>query len=237
MSDPLRIALVAEGKTDIVVLRAAIGALLENREFVTRQLCPEFSNSFGRSIGGGWAAVYLWCRETVEQQGNQAKDRSFFGSHDLLVLHVDADVAGIEYSSDTRVRDAPSGLPCSHPCPPASAITDALRRVVLGWLGETSVPPLTVLCTPSKSTETWVLAALFPDEATNLAIELECRRDFEVILQRMPSDRRLIRSTGKQIMEYRKREGQIRLAWPQVRANCSEAERFSQEFLAALLAS
>jgi len=81
------------------------------------------------------------------------------------------------------------------------------------------------------------LVALLPDEAVNSPVELECRRDVEVVLQRMPSDRRIIRSTGKQIMEYRKREGELRLAWPQVRVSCSEAERFSQEFLAALPAS
>jgi hypothetical protein len=231
MSDPLHIALVAEGKTDIVVLKAAIGALLKNREFVTTQLCPELSNSFEGRTRGGWGAVYHWCR----QASQQASSNSFDGSHDLLVLHLDADVAGTRYSDYDSIQGPPNDLPCEQSCPPASATTDALRRVVLGWLGETSVPPLTVLCTPSMSTETWVLAALFPNEVANSAILLECRQDVEAVLQRMPLDLgRLIRSGGKQFREYLKRAGELQLAWLRVREKCSEAERFSQEFLAAL---
>jgi hypothetical protein len=234
MSKPLRIALVAEGKTDIVVLKAAIGEMVGNREFVATQVCPESSDSFGRSTGGGWAAVYLWCRQMVKQAGDQARDHPFFGDHDLLVLHVDADLAGNQYSSDVRVRDAPNDLPCVQPCPPASATTDALRRVILGWLNERSVPRLTVLCTPSMSSDTWVLAALFPADVANSAIDLECRQDVAAVLQRMPLNQRLIRGGGKQIRAYQAREGEMRIAWPDVRDKCSEAERFSLEFLAAL---
>ena len=237
MSDPLKVGLIFEGPTDFVVLRAAIAALLENREFEITTVQPALSNALAPRTGGGWTAVYLWCRQVLEQARGQARDNALFNTFDLLILHVDADVAGKRYSDDQRIQDPPDDLPCECPCPPTNATTDALRRVVLGWLGETSVPPRTVLCTPSKSTETWVLVALLPDEAVNSPVELECRRDVEVVLQRMPSDRRIIRSTGKQIMEYRKREGELRLAWPQVRVSCSEAERFSQEFLAALPAS
>jgi len=236
MSEPLRIALATEGKTDIVVLTAAIGALLENRAFVATQLCPELSNSFGRSNSGGWAAVYLWCRQVVNQTGGPARGNSLFSEHDLLVLHVDADVAGRQYTDDMRIQDPPNDLPCERPCPPPSATTDALRRVILGWLDEGEIPPRTVLCTPSKSTETWVLAALFPNDVVNSAIEFECRQDVAVVLQSKPLPQRLIRSGHKQVKAYQERESELRSAWPRVRAECSEAERFSQEFLAALAA-
>jgi hypothetical protein len=234
MSDPLRVAVVAEGLTDIVVLKAAIGALLENREFVATVLRPELSQ--GLDPSGGWTAVYSWCRQMVKQAGGPAPGNSLFDAHDLLVLHVDADVAGMRYADNSNIQDPPNDLPCECPCPPPSATTDALRRVILRWLDQRDVPFRTVLCTPSKSTETWVLAALFPDDGAAAAVELECRPDAAAVLQRMPLDQRLIRSGHKQINKYREREGELRSAWPMVRAKCSEAERFSRDFSAAVVA-
>ena len=41
MSDPLRIALVAEGPTDGVVIESALRAMLNDRPFVLNQIFPE----------------------------------------------------------------------------------------------------------------------------------------------------------------------------------------------------
>jgi hypothetical protein len=101
--------------------------------------------------------------------------------------------------------------------------------VILRWLHETNVPSHTVLCTPSKSTETWVLAALFPEDCALSAIELECRADAATVMQSKP----LIQRLKKRPKEYEKRESELWDAWPAVRAKCTEAERFSREFLAA----
>jgi len=234
MSDPVRVALVVEGPTDVVVLRAAIGALLENREFEVTALQPELSNALEPHTGGGWTAIYLWCRQMLNQAGGLAQTNSLFKTFDLLVLQVDADVAGKRYTDDSRIQNPPDDLPLKEcPCPPPNATTDALRRVILGWLDESSLPARTVLSTPSKSTETWVLAALFLNDGTPSTVELECQTNIEAILQNKPLDQRLIRSGHKQIKAYRERESVLRIAWPKVRAKCSEAERFSQDFLAA----
>ncbi len=232
MSDPLRVAVVAEGLTDIVVLKAALGALLENREFIATVLRPELSQGLG--AGGGWTAVYSWCRQAVKQAKGPAPANSLFEAHDLLVLHVDADVAGRRYTDNSSIQNPPDDLPCECPCPPPSATTDALRRVILGWVDQRNLPSRTVLCTPSKSTETWVLAALFPDDGAASEIDLECRSNAAAVLQSKPLDQRLIRSGHKQINKYREREAELRNAWPKVRAMCSEAERFSRDFLAAV---
>ena len=58
MSDP-RIALVAEGPTDFVVIEAALKAILQ-RPFVLNQLQPEPTRP---EIGGGWGGVFKWCQE------------------------------------------------------------------------------------------------------------------------------------------------------------------------------
>src|SRR5665213_1732077 len=236
MSDPLRIALVVEGPTDIVILKAAIGSLLENREFEVTTLQPELSNALKPGAGGGWTAVYLWCRQMIKQSGGQALGNALFNTYDLLILHVDADVAAKRYTDDGRIQDPPNDLPCELPCPPPSATTDALRRVILGWLGQAEVPFHTVLCTPSKSAETWVFASLFPDDGISSAVELECRPDLAAVLQSKPIGQRLIRSGRKQIKAYQEKESELRNAWPEVRTKCSEAERFSQDFLTAAIA-
>jgi hypothetical protein len=152
----------------------------------------------------------------------------------MLVIHVDADVAGKNYRDDQRVSDAPNDLPCERPCPPASATTDALRQVVLGWMGETATPPKTILCTPSKAIETWVLVALYPLNQFSAGNDVECRTNPETQLQSQPSAQRLIRGGKKDRQKYREFAPAVAHAWPHVRLCCTEAERFSTEFLAAV---
>ena len=71
MSDPLRIALVAEGPTDRIVLEAAITALLGQRSFVLSLKQPEVSEAFtggaSGASGAGWGGVYRWCRTTMDR--------------------------------------------------------------------------------------------------------------------------------------------------------------------------
>src|SRR5208283_5212656 len=128
--------------------------------FDLKLLQPEGSVAFmgggdAGPFGGGWKGVYSWCLQAAQRgDGNLSRDPLFI-SYDLLVLHLDADVAD-EDPANQRVDPIPSlagVLPCARDCPPASATTHPLRRVLLSWAGETQAPRQTVLCTPSKSTE------------------------------------------------------------------------------------
>ena len=97
MSDPLRIALVAEGPTDGVVIEAALKAILGERPFVLTQLQPEGSLAFG-ALGAGWVGVYRWSRQSSGRgKGRLQNDALLFQTYDLLILHLDADVAGYNY--------------------------------------------------------------------------------------------------------------------------------------------
>ena len=228
MSRPVRVAFVMEGPTDYVALRAAVRALLGGRDFEPTSIWPELDENLRPTTEGGWGAVYKWCRQVVEQAGGSARENPIFSLNDIVVIQVDADVARQRYS-DYRITDAPNNdLPCERACPPPSATTDALRSVMLGWLGETTVPPGTVLCTPSKNIETWVLVALFPADTSATKADVECRWDGGVRLRKYG----LIKSGQKLIDKYRAQEDGIRDAWPNVREKCSEAERFSREFIA-----
>ena len=234
MSNPLRVSFVAEGPTDYVVLRAAVRALLGGADFEPVPLKPELDESLRTKSASGWGGVYFWCRQTVEQTGGPASGNLLFASDDaLVVIQVDADIAR-RSSADYEIKDAPNDdLPCGQPCPPPSATTDALRAVMLGWLNETAVPPHAVLCTPSKNIETWVLVGLFPENEQAVKENIECRWGLDVQLRKYG----LIKGSQKLIDEYRANEEGIRNAWPEIRAKCTEAERFSQDFLALVPAT
>jgi len=231
MSNPLRISFVTEGPTDYVVLRAAVRALLGGADFEPVALQPELDESLRTKSASGWGGVYFWCRQTVAQTGGPASGNPLFASDDaLIVIQVDADIARRSYA-DYEIKDAPKDdLPCEQPCPPPGATTDPLRSVILGWLNETATPPQAVLCTPSKNIETWILVGLFPENEQVAKPNIECRWGLDVQLRKYGP----IKGTQKLIDAYRANEAGIGQAWRAIRARCTEAERFSQEFLALL---
>lgn len=233
MSEPLRIALVAEGETDKVVIGAALAAMLKDHSYVLRLLQPEDSLALGAPgpfaglTGGGWGGVYRWCQGTVRDNDGRLTGHPLFEEYDILVLHLDADVAGRRYS-DYHISDPANDLPCEEPCPPPHATTDRLRQVLLRWCGETDVPPMTVLCTPSKSTETWVMASLFPQDAELERLGWECHSNPEGRLRAQPQDIRMKKTKA----EYMAKQEAIAAAWEQVAEKLSEARRFSTNFRA-----
>ncbi len=233
MSRPLRIALVAEGPTDGVVIQAALESILGGRSFVLQQLFPESSAAFG-SMGTGWAGVYRWCHASAKRGGGRLSgDNLLFdiGMHDLVILHLDADVAGERYENNS-IQPLPSDLPlpCDRPCPPAADSVNELRMVMLSWCGETAVPPQTVLCTPSKSTEAWVVAALFPQDAEMQRKGWECHPNPESRLGVQPKEVRIRKSKA----DYQAKQQDINAAWDRLRNDLSEAGRFSNDFMSAV---
>ncbi|MGE0490533.1 MAG: hypothetical protein AB7S38_15105 [Vulcanimicrobiota bacterium] len=100
-------------------------------------------------LGGGWKGVRLWCQQETAGAGWGALLNNF----DLLVLQVDADIS---------LESEPGHHPV--PCPPPKDVVQAVRKLVLTWLGKTQMPPKTLLCIPAMASETWALVALFPDD-------------------------------------------------------------------------
>lgn len=237
MSDPLRIGFVVEGPTDFVVLESVVTRLLGDREFEAVSLQPLLSNAFAAVTAGGWTSIYLWCRQMVEQTGGAIRGNPLFEFHDMVVMQIDADVAGKSYADDNRIQNPPNNLPFTRDCPPASATTDRLREIMLGWMDEADLPAKMVFCTPAQSLETWVLVALFPQNAFASAANVECRANPDAQLQAQPLAQRLIRSGKKDIQKYRDRAPAIADVWDAVCGRCSEAGRFSGEFQAKVPAA
>lgn len=239
MSKPLRVAVVVEGPTDGVVIHAALEAILQGRSFVLTRLFPETSAAFG-TLGTGWAGVYRWCHASAKRGGGTlSQDRLLFslGRYDLLIIHLDADVAAEKYANNSitpMASDLP--LPCDKPCPPPKDTVNELQKVLLSWCGETSVPSRTVLCIPSKSTEAWVMAALFPQDREMLRTGpgkgWECHPDPASRLAQQPKGMRI----SKKEVQYKEKQPDITAAWSGICGYMTEAARFSTDFTKAVTA-
>ena len=236
MSSPLRIALVAEGVTDFEVFRAAIDAMLNGRSFDLKLLQPEGSVAFTQggdagSLGGGWHGVYKWMRQSVARAGKLSDDPLFLNI-DVLILHLDADVAGEEPAKDKNpvIAELAGALPCEEACPPPSATTNRLRALMLSWVGEAVIPAKTVLCTPSKSTEAWIMAIFFPGDKEMKRKGLECHPDPAGRLPIQPKRHRFAKSYAA----YHARYDAIKHGWHGLTKRMTEAMRFQAEFLAII---
>jgi len=237
MSRTLRIALVAEGTTDHAVLEAAIESMLGHQSFVLSLLQPEGSVAFSSGgnagpLGGGWKGVYQWCLQATRRSGGRLSGDPLFISYDLLLLHLDADVAS-EDPANHRIDPIPElagVLPCEQPCPPPHATTDPLRQILLSWVGETSTPPQTVLCTPSKSTEAWVMRVFFPNDSEMRRLGWECHSKPEARLGQQPRSRRFTKNHAN----YQQQKAALQAGWPTVVKNLTEARRFQDDFTSAV---
>lgn len=222
MSEP-RIALVAEGKTDLVIIEAALKAILA-RPFVLTLLQPEVTRP---EMGGGWGGVFKWCREFRLRGAWQIEADPTLSEFDLVIVHLDADVADKAYAdcgaAVVQAAQGLSSLPCARPCPPPTATVVALEAVLLSWLGITATGPKSLFCIPSKASEAWLAAAALPD-AHQLLVDLECHPALETALLQLPRTLKIRKSER----EYRSHAQSIRTRWAQVKHHCTQAAVFEQ---------
>jgi len=216
-----RIGLVAEGVTDQIVVQAALSAILPE-PFVLQLLQPEPTRP---ELGGGWCGVLKWCLEFRARGLARLEDDPTLELFDLIVLHLDADVADGAYAQCGAGVDGHANglgvLPCAKPCPPPGDTVDALKAVLLTWLGVVSSGPRTLLCIPSKSIESWVAAALLHG-AHALLVDIECTPKLGEKLGRLPLAQRI--KKGRR--EYLKHANKITETWADVCAQCEQARQF-----------
>ena len=230
MSDALKIAFVVEGPTDYIVLKEIVREVLDGRDFVPQILKPEMSAAFKLIPGedGGWPGVCRWCLQTKKQNGGHIRNNPLFNFYDILIIQLDADVAGFNYN-DGHIKNPFPGqptLPCNEPCPPAADTTNRLREIMLRWIGEQNIPPQTVLCTPSKALEAWVLVGLFPEDGQVQLGNIECRDHPDHILRGKPAKKRLVSGSKKNVEKYDTFASEIAANWEAIKGHCSEAIRF-----------
>lgn len=229
----LRVALIAEGPTDAIIIEAALKAILD-RPFVLQTLQPE---AIPGPVGAGWCGVFKWCRSFAKRGAPSLEDDPTLPGFDLFVLHLDADVAEHGYTDGgSAVAEAARGLlplPCKQPCPPAAGAADQVRRRLVEWLGLEKVGPRTVICLPSKAIECWLAAAMLP-AGHPLLNGIECNLHLSDQLAALPLDQRIGK---KQRSDYLRCESAVTSRWGGIAQACTQAERFHREARAAVVSS
>jgi hypothetical protein len=231
MSNSLRIALVAEGTTDAVVIEAALRALLPC-PFILTLLQPESTEP---RMGSGWGGVYRWCRQFAMRNARDFESDPVLEQFDVFIVHIDVDVSSCSYADlGTAVRDEAVALnfpllPADCTCPPPDHCGRVLRNHVLAWAGIATLGMRSVFCLPSLSTSTWMAASILDDEDHRLA-NLECVLDAKSLLNQLPVSQRVRNSQG----DYRRNMSNVETAWStRVRPCCTQADTFSDELMSA----
>ena len=231
MSDQLRIALIAEGPTDLEVIQAALKAILPD-PFILTLLQPEETQP---QRGTGWGGVLKWCHEAYQRHDGPLCEDPTLLSFNFIIIHVDVDVALKQYSDCGATVEAWAeehlweSLPCAQTCPPVSDTVDALVKVIKSWLVRTEPGNCTLFCLPAQSSGTWLAAAVLP-AAHPLLANAECDETVESKLGQLPKAQRI----KKKPREYRVHAPNITEQWEQVKQICSQAEQFEHSVLAAL---
>ncbi|MEA5418033.1 hypothetical protein VB712_02280 [Spirulina sp. CCNP1310] len=230
MSNPLKIALVAEGPTDLVVIEAAMKAVLPH-PFILTLLQPEATQP---QMGNGWGGVLKWCHGAQQRHhGSLDTDPTMMG-FDLLIIHIDVDVSTLKYENcgaavtELAQQNNWGTLPCSQPCPPVADTVDALMGVMQSWLGAATPGDQTIFCLPAQSSGTWLAAAILSPKHS-LLTGGECDVNLEDGLKRLPKEQRI-----KKKRDYQLHAPRITEQWDQVKALCSQAAQFEQTVLTAL---
>jgi len=221
MSDP-RIALIVEGPTDAILIEAAIRTIFGRPIPAPTIIQPE-PTLLGTN--GGWGGVYKWCRQSAVRRSATADIDPVLSLFDLVIIHLDADVADASYSDLPFVVDDGMGLlPCSAPCPPPHNTVIQLEVVLSSWLGMAAMPGKTIFCIPSKCIESWLAAALF-DDIPRIVSGLECAGNMEGRLSSLPHSIRVHKNGS----EYRNHAGTFSAKWSVVTDLCSQALKFDRD--------
>ena len=169
---PLRIGVVAEGKTDRVVLEELLAGQLKalrpslETEFINIQPDPDATSG---SIDGGWTHVKQWCHANPPDRRQIIYlGRALFASDldtkrcDILLVILDAD-ASEHIAKNSGVQ----------PPPPAPSAVDRrlfIRHILDSWLwpGGLGVRERHILAAAVEAIEAWLVAALSraPDPET-----------------------------------------------------------------------
>ena len=137
---------VVEGETDYLLLEAIILEL-----FPTARLLPIQPTEPGK---GGWRDVQKWCQETWQRPGAslaQIISGQTGPKLDLLIIHVDADIAR-QSNSDLQKNVTSPITDVLQPCPPSVDTVNKLLRFASPW-GKASGSALAKLCQFERATK------------------------------------------------------------------------------------
>ena len=147
------VGIIAEGPTDISLIKGIVRCAFPDGRFVFRTISPteEELKSGRKEEGFGWGGVYKVC------QGLQPRLKILEAAGmglDFLIVHVDGDVAYSSYR-DANLKTERTDLPCAHDGDPVRRIGEVLQKIVSSWLMNAIEPARRVFCLPFINTEAW----------------------------------------------------------------------------------
>ncbi|MCI5126704.1 MAG: hypothetical protein D3925_20055 [Candidatus Electrothrix sp. AR5] len=229
-----KIGVVCEGPTDRIIIEAILDSCMD--DYIPVSIQPPHTAVGGDAgiHGAGWKGIRTWC----QQEAAGGKFNGILRNIDILIIQVDADV---QYESDAEVNRPV-------PCPPPESGADTVRKLLLDWLALDLLPARAVFCVPAAASETWALAALFPDAPEIVSCDstsadifcIECRTDIKSLLRRLGKRFRpkLVISQGGRLKNqsegYDTRSNDLQDSWDTVTELCSQAARFDAELRTAL---
>jgi hypothetical protein len=97
-----RVAIVCEGDADREIVKAVLDHYLDDYEPVPVQPPLGAIGGHAGPLGGGWKGVRRWCQQEAPVGGGPL--RVLLQNHDLIIVHVDADVAK-DHDSGVALRN------------------------------------------------------------------------------------------------------------------------------------
>jgi hypothetical protein len=216
--------IVAEGGTDIIILREILYSLCPDLTLV-HPISPK--ETFGPTIDestdeeekkryrdGGFGQVMKWCKNKGPGIVDYMKYYRFNGNPlTFLVIHLDADIAskiGIDEKCNPEVIN------------PAEKVTAAMCKEVQSWFG-CPLPENIIITFPAQRTETWMRVGLI--RGANPSIECDTNVD-NILIKRGFLERGDDGKTAKDTSIYQKRAPEIAANFHKITTTCPEAKRF-----------
>lgn len=242
-----RVGIIAEGTNDQILLENVLSGILgDDTAFLNLQPEPDASGAFGN----GWKGVWKWCESHAA--GLTEYFYSITPNLDLLVIHMDGDVARCEKEvhcqcqrencgmpnpthplSCAQIKDAtcPVVLPCSAHDATPEAYAAHLRAFIKRLLQDQQKLPI-CLCIPCDSMDTWIVAAY--DDLPNY--EMIVDPWIKMIAHSAHYHGIRIKNRPKKNTHtYAELSSILYEKWDTVCSRCPQAARFNQEIKHALM--
>lgn len=239
------IGIVCEGDRDFDMIQRVIGCFCEE-EYHALFLQP--NPEFGTDNGNGWKGVIRWCQKnasTLYQYMN-----SITPAIDLLIVHMDADVARCEkeiycryVAADCGCQDIEDYLNCSmakkESCPqelPPNTVCDGtvnnlveyLKNLLRDILGKDE-RIRTIITIPCDATDSWIIAAFDDDQD----VELIHDPWNKISLKKYYHNIRVHRDQKKKVI-YNKMIDTVIEKWDTVKSKCPQAFQFENDVIQQL---
>lgn len=240
-SELLRIAFFGEGETDHAFVDAVIYHMIANRRKYKLFLIQP--NRSVAHMPSGWEGTYRAILDNrTSGQGPYAVGSDLERFH-MIIIHLDADVAYMDFDQAHVPRPylghlpcAPNALRCPHRTPPRDPHLPcnripidikSLRKLLRQWMGTGPFQsPYVVPCIPAQNMDAWILSLLAPDHEYIQAQKIECFERLKNQVCCLPKNIR-IHYSSKEFNQHL--PNRIASSWGRVLNVCCQARHFCHE--------